>query len=553
MAPANISRQEREQHKNQDGNNSELQRSTSHHGFDHSPSAPRAMPPVKRAGRTDVSVPGPPPPYIPTIPLHASIIPFDSKAAPSSAPTSTLVPGIITPIAGDPSALSTPSPHGINVGLLVGTVLAGVVAVFLLAGLARYVVHRKARKIRNEHPRFSMWLPKVKDGEHAEEKAKGSVKGYAETEFGQFVYISNSDGDMDVYRWQNKGDDDDRSERVRSTRDSLHPQDLPPTLLRSHSSPEVLRDAKAAMPVDTRGFPASISAPASPDLSSPIDRDTSMWIQRQKAFELAQIVRMRIVQEAMPVHKATSCPDLSMVDKRASRISNNSNGLGAVQEEHGQEEDISSTALSALERYSIVVDPMTPTIPLTSLFHIDKGGKVVRLPSPPTSPTAEKTDTSLVSPSTSGGSSFTEGDNDEIEKAVIVRMAQARSMEIKRGMLVSMDFRNMLPPSRSAPMLLDAQHRTNAPQSGFSSPPPSLSPIVPSPTSLSADIEQTLEESVFAYRPSGEWSKENYKLTTPGQVRALAESLALSRPVSVQHQPERGWPWPAQRTSIPTQ
>ncbi|KAI0686842.1 hypothetical protein BC835DRAFT_1378212 [Cytidiella melzeri] len=350
--------------------------------------------------------------------------------------------------------------------------------------------------------------------------------------------------------WQEQKDDaDDRcelGELPQVTESTLHPEDQPGTISRSYSAPGALEELKATLPVSLAGgLSSSMSAPASPNMLSVMDRDTSLWLQRQKAAELAQIVRMRIIQEDMPVHRASvSCPDDSSFENKRSSMSL-THGLGIVHKE--QEVDIASTALSALERYSIAVDSTSPNIPLTSLFQIDNTGKVVGAQS---SPAGAHTPSTPVSPSTSGSSSFTESSGDElIESAIIVRMAQARSMEIKRGMLVSMDFQHP-PMSRSAPTLVDAQfisQKEEKHEYGLTSPPPSLSPIVPSPTSLSADIEQSLEERVFAYRGSGEWSKENYKLTTPGQVRALVEALAISKPVSVEQQPERGWPWPAQR------
>ena len=49
---------------------------------------------------------------------------------------------------------------------------------------------------------------------------------------------------------------------------------------------------------------------------------------------------------------------------------------------------------------------------------------------------------------------------------------------------------------------------------------------------------------MFAYRESGPWSRENYRLTTPGQIRALVDALALSRPAHLLDQREKSWPWP---------
>ena len=453
-----------------------------------------------------------------------------------------------------------------------GAAIAAIITVVLLIGLGRYIVHLNARKISKSHPRFSMWLPRSTAPKASETRVEDEEKKAEECgndSLGPFVYISTSDGDLDDPTKEDEDDNDvlgdhGSGDNLRVPRDSLHPNDQPSAISRRFSAPAALEEFKVSTPLNFTGITTSISAPATPNPASSLDRDVSLWIQRQKAAELAQIMRMRITREDMPVHKASpSRPvskDCTALTQRASLVVNH--GLGLVHDEQDKEVDIANTALTALESYSIATDPMSPNIPLTSLFQIDKSGKVVRLSSSRSgspSPPQDKP----VSPSSSGSSSLAEGRSDELESAIIVRMAQARSMEIKRGTLVSMDFRTTCSPpmSHSAPMLLDtiqvpslplplprgAAKPTNANASGLSSPPPSLSPIIPSATSLSADIEQTLEDRVFAYRDSGEWSKENYKLTTPGQVRALAEALKIQRPVSVPDQTERGWPWPAQR------
>ncbi|KAI0093412.1 hypothetical protein BDY19DRAFT_903161 [Irpex rosettiformis] len=511
---------------------------------------------TKRQRRTDSEVPGPPPPYTPTIALHASTISYNDAPTAISTPTQTPPPALPAP--------PVPNPHGTNVGLLVGAVVAASITIVLLAALGRYLVHRNAKKLSKSCPRFSMRVPQSAglkvDGIDITDKAKEC----GDDSIGQFVYISNSDGDFEEStkgdeEYEFSIDDHEFGESGRVQRDSLHPSDHSGSISRRFSAPGALEDFKASNLLGLKGLPSSASAPASPNLAGAIDRDTSLWIQRQKAAELAQIVRMRIVREDMPVHKATlSCPDLTeggMSAKRPTLVVNH--GLGMIHAEH--EVDIANTALTALENYSVASDLMTPNIPLTSLFQIDRAGKVVRLSSSPSSPSQDSLPIGSPSASDSSSSSLTEGGSDELESAIIVRMAQARSMEIKRGTLVAMDFLSTCSPpmSHSAPMLLDTipvpslTPRYGAPKSasfsGLNSPAPSLSPIVPSATSLSADIEQSLEERVFAYRDSGEWSKENYKLTTPGQVRALVEALAINRPVSVQDQTERGWPWPAHR------
>lgn len=499
---------------------------------------PRTAPVSKRDGRVDVDVDHPPPPYTPSIALHASTIPY-------------------TAIAGGPTSTSTPSgpnvatlrPHGANVGLLIGAVLASGLLILVLAVLGRHILRRQAGKILLSHPRFSMLQPREGSKQADFDKISGSPEKLERhsSHLGQFVYISTSADELQEEAENvNEVDADQFVPQLRTT---LHPQDQTDIIMRRHSTPPTIghHEMRTSTSINTATMPPSQSAPASPDLSGPLDRVTSLWIQRQKAAELAQIVRMRIVREDMPVHKAVSCPDFVSDGGRARASMLLDHGLGIVQED--QEVDIASTALSALQRYSIAVDPMSPNIPITNFFQIDKEGRVLRLPSSPVTPASDAMPATPLSPSSSGVSSFSsDGCPEEVENAVIVRMAQARSMEIKRGTLLSVNLPDAPPVSRSAPMLLDAQ--LAATEKSFPTPPPTLSPIAPSSTLLSADIEQSLEARVFAYRDSGAWSKQHYKLTTPGQVRALAESLAIARPVSVHHQTERGWPWPAHRSSV---
>jgi hypothetical protein len=148
------------------------------------PFAPHITRFSKRDGRTDTTVPGPPPLYSPSIPLHASITPYEE--ATSTLGTAPQETGIATP----PTRYS----HGTNVGLLVGAVLAASAVVLLLIGLGRYLVRQNAKAILRSHPRFSMWLPGADRPEVADEPEVMAKK--CPSELRQFVYVSNSDGDL---------------------------------------------------------------------------------------------------------------------------------------------------------------------------------------------------------------------------------------------------------------------------------------------------------------------------------------------------------------------
>lgn len=436
-------------------------------------------------------LPYPPPPSTPTIALHASTYTPAGWGTPTAAPTVS-VPSTPT--------VASPHPHGMNVAFVAGAAVAGAIVVSVIAALATWLIRRNAKRLQRDYPRFSMF------GDNARPASTSSSVGN--------VWIStsrNSFVPMDAIQ--------EAAEKEAYTPEDLDEIDEKNDMSSSHrfSSPAALNKswADAILASGTPTLPSSVSAPIG---SSVAERDFSRQIQRQKAAELAQMVRMKFVQDNL-TSKSASSHDLG---KRQSVVY----GLGIVEEEG--EVDIANTAISALQRYSISIDPATPTMPVSDLFQVDKDGRVVRNFHSPQSPSTPASP----SPSYSGSLTSESGD---FEEAVIVRMAHTRSMEIERGVLVSTN--SQLNNARLSTMTFPS--------------PPTLSPIDTGiHNSLSADIEESLEARVFGYRDSGPWSKEQYRLTTPGQVRALSESLSFVKPASPHQQADSAWPWPAHRSAV---
>ncbi|THH00146.1 hypothetical protein EW026_g2339 [Hermanssonia centrifuga] len=498
-----------------------------------------------RAGPTAENLPYPPPPYTPTIPLHAStLMPGDPDP---SAPT-------FTPL-NSPQAASL-APHGINVGILVIAIVASVALLLLTAAGVRYFVKRKANKLKAAYPRFTMWHPKPQAAKLHPEKVDSALSRSdlqaASSSFGRFVFISTSDGDLRPVKDKDEGVEYDAPELPRVDQLSSAQED---TVYRRYSAPAAIGDS------DGSEEPALTSGSTRPTSLPPSTRELSLMIQRQRAAELAQMMRMKIVRDSSTMNMFPSSSSHSLSESAQYRSM--THGLGIIREELDDEIDISSTAMSALHEYGMSLDPATPTVPITELFQVDKNGKVVRssipLSSPATPPlTSAIMPNSQSSPSLSSGesrgTSVALSDDDSMDEAVIVQIAQARSMDIKRGVLVSLNTSNSISPglpsvSHSAPALRSYDSR-NSTILAFPSPPPMLSPIATSQISFSIDFEQSVEEQVFAYRESGPWSKAQYKLTTPGQIRALAESLAIPKSGAYVQQRDRAWPWPVHGVEV---
>ena len=473
-----------------------------------------------------------PPPYIAPPSLHAGTVPADSVSTlPAAGEPASPIPGF--------GAASTPA-HGTNVGLLVGLLLGGAALFGILAAIGMIYWKRSARNLRALAPKVTPWRPQ------ASVSTMGTLS--MSSSFGNFVLLSTTTSEEDVASLRAKSPED---KEFSVAQDSEGPpkETARPTDPRRFSSPSALgatflrafRNSKAPE------ITTSVSAPASPSLAS---RDRSLHVQRQKAAELAQMVRMKFVKEEMPTGTGSST-ELAVPAMRRSITA----GLGIVHRE--SEVDIASTLLCALDRYSVSFDASSPTVPITNLFQVGPDGRVVRRPAAP-SPASDVSPMTPQSAAPDTGSVAAEDDSedsDDVNDAVIVRIGQARSMEIKpeRGMLVSLHTAGALaaaaapPASLSTPVLAAAAPIARPRSAGALPAPPVLSPITTSPTSLSADIEESLEERVFAYRQSGPWSKAQYQLTTPGQVRALSEALGIARPHAAHR--EQAWPWPAHRNA----
>ena len=490
------------------------------------------------------NIPNAPPPYTPTISLHAG------TATAGSYPT--------TPVSSTPSSAGAPIIDGnearrTNLPLLITGILVGVALLGVSLAIVWRLFNERTKKRRAARPKFAM-LKTASPKEKVETLSMSSS-------FGNFVLVATSEGDVATKvlgRHLQRGsialsEDEKRELRVVNAPDirrlsSMTTLEGAPNL--SHDFERLAPETAPSLPPRDWGLPiltTSASAPASPLLTS---KDFSLHVQRQKAAELEQMVRMKFVREELPGTRA-SCPELSSPILEADRRASPAHGLDIV---HARESevDIASTALCALDRYAVAFDPASPTVPVSRLFQVDRDGRVVRLASPVASPLTPASDAMPATPpsaSVPDTASLAEDDDvEDVEDAVIVRAGRTHSVEVQRGVLVAVNTNATLAPP--SPAKATGSYFTARPHSTSALPAaPTLSPIVTSPTSLSADIEEVLEERVFAYRESGPWSKENYRLTTPGQVRALTEALALARPAAVP-QEQKPWPWPAHRSAF---
>ncbi|EKM54151.1 uncharacterized protein PHACADRAFT_257784 [Phanerochaete carnosa HHB-10118-sp] len=490
------------------------------------------------AGPAAESIDHAPPPYTAPPELHAGTVPAGSQPTLATSGESAVpIPGF--------GAASTPT-QGTNVGLVAGLLVGGAALLGVLAAISMVYRRRRAKNIRAFASDTAAWKA------HVSAPTLNTLS--ISNSFSNFVLVNTTASDDESPRPQSpevKGffTDQEFKEVPQKAAKSFDP--------RRFSSPSALGATfmRAFGNLMAPGMTASASAPTSPSLDT---RDRSLHVQRQKAAELAQIVRMKFVKEELPA-VAHSCTELASSARRPAITA----GLGIVHQE--SEVDIASTLLCALDRYSVSFDSGSPVVPITNLFQVDKDGKVVRRSAAP-SPVSPASDASpqtpqRIDPSDNGSIATEDEDMDDVNDAVIVRLGQARSMEIKpeRGMLVSLQTNSSIATaptaSLSTSVLASATPAASTaaaaerPKSTSAIPvPPTLSAIATSPTSLSADIEDTLEERVFAYRPNGPWSKANYKLTTPGQVRALTEALSIAKAHTPLQQPQ-AWPWPAHRSA----
>ncbi|KIP08505.1 hypothetical protein PHLGIDRAFT_379288 [Phlebiopsis gigantea 11061_1 CR5-6] len=481
------------------------------------------------------NIPHAPPPYTPSISLHAGTATAGSYPAVPTSSTSSSSGGPITD--GNES-------HRTNLPLLITGLLVGTLLLGVSFAIVRFLFKQHTKKRRAARPKFSM----LKTASPKDTLSMSSS-------FGNFVLLATSEGDVAATALERHlqsgsvvlSEDEKRELRVVNAPDVRRYSSMttlegaPP--YRPHDCELLASETAPSIPPRDWGLPiltTSVSAPASPLLTP---KDISLHVQRQKAAELEQIVRMKFVREELLPGTRASCPELTTPALDAGRRPSPAHGLHIL---HARESevDIASTALCALDRYAVAFDPASPTVPVSRLFQVARDGRVVRLASPAASPLTPASGV-VPTPPPSGApdtaSRAEEDDMTDVEDAVIVRAGRAHSVEVQRGVLVAVH--TSATPSGS--YFAARPHSTGA----LPAVVPTLSPIVTSPTSLSADIEEVLEERVFAYRESGPWSKENYRLTTPGQVRALTEALALARPAAVQQQ-QKPWPWPAHRSAF---
>ncbi|KAI0081316.1 hypothetical protein K474DRAFT_1656819 [Panus rudis PR-1116 ss-1] len=325
--------------------------------------------------------------------------------------------------------------------------------------------------------------------------------------------------------------------------------------LRRYSSPIISHEEIQAVGKGPRP-----KAPLRPKSLPSSEVELAKLAQQQKLAELAQIQRMSIIRDtstyAMPSRPSS---------KRSSTMS--MSGLGIIQEE--LEVDISSTSMSTLDGFSFIADESMLQCATSDVFDASKANKdpsasvsrtslakrISSLHSEPMS--LESFDASFAS----NTSSMDETDILE-EDLGEVRVAHARSMEIKKGVLVSLHGSPEVPqfivstPSgivslarmplsqsvsvHSLSMYNDnekqelaAYMESDVPEplgdepshdtidyaiNAFPSPPPMLSPIQTS-FPLFAEIEKGLENGVF----------------DSGHLAGQREPV--------------GWPWPGERTA----
>ncbi|KAF7797880.1 hypothetical protein EIP86_009086 [Pleurotus ostreatoroseus] len=476
--------------------------------------APDRMRIHKRQGPTDQVLPGPPPVYTPTIPLHASIVPY------TDLPSSTAIaPGNSGPAPGGaPQTL-----HGANIGLLVGAVVACSALLLLVGILVWYTLRRKACKLRAAHPRFSMFLPNPRLSAISQktDSTWGNARPRsAANEGGQFVFVSTSEEDVA----KNEKHDEEGTPPLAVLK-RIGSAFVSDATMRRHSSPAILEDFDAE-----QWLSASTSEPTRPLSLPPLVPNDRQYIQRQKAKEIAQMMRMRIIGHEPTRHDA-QLHALQRNSLLAAHRRSMPHGLGIVHEV--EEVESPRSALCGYGRSA----SSPPAMTLNELFDVDSNGEIVRLsmasmdsPASTASPGMPPTPSALLAnedDNASIHSSDSSLEEHELKSAVVIRAGRARSMEFKRPILISVHTTSAVfispPASRSAPLLTSPQVSsspgvtlvdTNASTStisAFPSPPPMLGPIMMSPTAFAEDVSQSIQERMFTYRGddlSGEGEKK---------------------------------------------
>ena len=492
---------------------------------------------------SDTVVPHPPPPYTPTVALHAPTL-LPNMVDPS-VPTNH--PGTGT-IANSPS-----SP--INPRAVLGAVLLSSILAILAASATFLYLNKKQMTLRDA----VLAIFRRVTAASRNKRAKMKVLKLTNTSEEDLVHPSGTpyrtSAVLDYYNYKREEIDDQWTcpETTRTHRELPAHLDLADLGTRRYSSP-----AQINVDIASGTFSPDPALPRPTSLPPP-GREISMYIQQQKAAERAQIIRMKVVRDESFASKAPSLPLSTRQDKQK-RISV-SHGLGLIHDRDGI--DIASTLLSSLHGYSFSASQTAPTVPVTDLLKVSETGKVVY----PRMPKSRSDPESLGS----SASEVSMAETDIVDGGIVeFRMAHTRSMEMKRGVLVSLG-----PSTTDVPQLLvstpsshnnicatsfsrtsslnmssvdntylrpDSPTAMDYEMADFPSPPPMLSPILPSSFALSAEIQKSLEDRVFSYRDSGPWSKDGYRLSTPGQIRALMDALELSKS-RVDERDRASWTW----------
>lgn len=359
-----------------------------------------------------------------------------------------------------------------------------------------------------------------------------SVLEYSEKEPFDEVFTSNSPQHSPAY------------ERLRSDDGSLP---------RRYSSPQMLYERSPVLQSPETPTPRPLSLPG---------RELSSLIQKQRLAELAQIQRMKQLQEDARVYRAT--PPIS---RRSSML----HGLGIIPEE--LEVDVGNTNLANLQHYPFLAGgtPALKSAPFSNYDQATELGsssstssettkQISETYSEPMSLEAIRTNTS----ETISSMAETEALEDDIGE---VRMAHTQSVEIKRGVLVSLHNSIISVPQFivSTPSVRSLSHLAISPSTSsqdflsphdipsdstinlsaepssdtigqtitsFPSPPPMLSPITTSSFTFTAEIEQGLGAKVLDYRRSHMFAGlgMSYARSKEDQLLALAEALDFDQP-----------------------
>ncbi|CAL1707391.1 unnamed protein product [Somion occarium] len=484
---------------------------------------PRAALSLARRGMTAEDIPYPPPPYTPTVALHAA----------------TLAPG-----EKDPSIVSWPAEHAAtnsHTGPLVGAILA--VTVIVITAAAVLVVLVKSKRLRL--PCFTSRTSRLRAMHLSSRRARGTKMAKRSTSVEEKAPLEDK---INLYaRVSQVPDyfDEDNAKPLSENAPTRHPiarrshemfvnSSADEKQLRRYSSPAV-HDKKASTLAPGPHIARPFSLP-------PFDGEIPSPLLEQRIAELAQIRRMIITQEDLPVPEPPQ--PRPPIAQRASTIS----GLGIIHEE--LEVDIGSTPLSNFDYISFSTDHVPPQ---RLLSYIQQPQEEARLPTPRSSVSGSRPMSSIHSEpmsldSLDSGSSMAETDVVE-EDVGEVRMAHTHSVEIKKGVLVSLNStisqfvvsskRNSSSSyatiERNSVQQRGQSHKENQPKiqtrpsedtfrrtiTDFPSPPPMLSPITASSFTFLAEIEKGLGGGVFDYRNSSVPQRS----TKENQLLALAEAL----------------------------